>query len=272
MKFPIKKRDHDRFVHKYPSADLKIARKFAKKVYAELGDFCVALVLFGSSARGERGKHGDIDILVMIDDIHVQVTRDIVETYRIIIGKAIADVDPKRLHVQTMEWSAFWEYIRAGDPVAINILRDSIALIDIGFFDPLQILLKSGRIRPTAEAVWTYYSMAPASLSRAKTHIDMGIVDLYWAAIDAAHAALMSIGEIPVSPSHVPEAINEKLVKPGYVTKREADIMKHLYEVSKKILHREASGFDGKTYDRYRKLSGEFVHSMKKFIESRRIK
>ena len=128
------------FEHKYNPADLKIARKFANKVYKELGDFVVALTMFGSTARGERHKHGDIDILVIIDDIHVRLNREIVETYRIIIAKAAADVDSKRLHVQTMAWSSFWEYVRVGDPVAINVLRDSIALIDIGFFDPLQIL------------------------------------------------------------------------------------------------------------------------------------
>jgi len=193
MKFPIKTRANYK---KYPEKELKIARKFAKKVYRELGDFVVALTLFGSSARGERHKHGDIDILLIVDDIHVKLNKEIIETYRIIIAKAVADVDPVRLHIQTMEWSAFWEYVRAGDPVAINILRDSIALIDTGFFDPLQILLSSGRIRPTAEAIWTYYAMAPASLNRAKSHIDMGIVDLYWAAVDAAHAALMTLGEI----------------------------------------------------------------------------
>lgn len=269
MKFPIKSRGHKR--QKYPEKELKIARKFAKKVYNELGDFVVALSLFGSSARGERAKHGDIDILIIVDDVHVQLTRELVETYRIIIAKAATDVDPNRLHVQTMQWTAFWEYIRAGDPVAINILRDSIALIDIGFFDPMQILLSSGRIRPTPEAIWTYYSMAPSSLTRAQTHIDMGIVDLYWAAVDSAHAALMAIGEIPISPSHVPDEIQKKLVAPGYIHKRYADIMKHLYIVSKKILKRESTGFDGKTYDRYRKLSAEFVDTMKKFIESRRV-
>lgn len=268
MKFPLEGRFPSR---KYPEQELKIARKFARKVYRELGDFVVALTMFGSSARGERKKHGDIDVLIIIDDIHIKLNREVVETYRIIIAKAAADVDPKRLHVQTMEWSAFWEYVRAGDPVAINILRDSIALIDTGFFDPLQILLASGRIRPSAEAIWTYYAMAPASLNRSKQHIDMAIVDLYWAAIDAAHAALMTIGEIPVSPSHVPKAIKEKLVAPGYTNQRYADIMKHLYEISKKILHRESAGFDGKTYDRYRKLSAEFVDEMRKLIEKRKI-
>lgn len=257
------------FEHKYNPADLKIARKFASKVYKELGDFVVALTMFGSSARGMHGKHSDIDILIIVDDIHVNLNREIVETYRIILAKAAADVDPKRLHIQTMAWSAFWEYVRAGDPVAMNVLRDSVALIDIGFFDPLQILLNSGRIRPTQEAIWTYFAMAPASVERSVTHIDMAIVDLYWAAIDSAHAALMSLGEIPPSPSHVADMIQEKMVQPGHVTKRYAEIMRHLFEVSKRILHRQISHLEGKDYDRYKHLADDFVKTMRKFIEKR---
>lgn len=259
------------FEHKYNPADLKIARKFAEKVYQELGDFVVALTLFGSSARGEHHKHGDIDVLIIVDDIHVKLNREIVETYRIIIAKAAADVDPRRLHVQTMSWSAFWEYVRSGDPVAMNVLRDSVALIDIGFFDPLQILLSSGRIRPTPEAIWTYFAMAPAALQRSQTHVDMAIVDLYWSAIDASHAALMSLGEIPPSPSHVADMIMEKMVQPGWVKKKYADIMRHLYEVSKRILHREIANLDGKDYDRYRRLTDDFVKTMRKFIEKRHV-
>jgi predicted nucleotidyltransferase/uncharacterized protein (UPF0332 family) len=260
------------FEHKYNPADLKIARKFANKIYKELGDFVVALTMFGSTARGERHKHGDIDILIIIDDIHVVLNREIVETYRIIIAKAAADISPKRLHVQTMAWSSFWEYVRVGDPVAMNVLRDSIALIDIGFFDPLQILLTSGRIRPTLESVWTYFAMAPASIQKSQTHIDMSIVDLYWAAIDASHAALMALGEIPESPSHVADMIQEKMVKPGHVKKKYADIMRHLYEISKRILHRQASNLDGRDYDHYRRLTDDFVKTMRKFIEKRHAK
>ena len=161
--------------------------------------------------------------------------------------------------------------MRAGDPVAMNILRDSIALIDIGFFDPLQILLSSGRIRPTPEAIWTYFAMAPAAIQRSQTHIDMSIVDLYWASIDASHAALMSLGEIPPSPSHVADLIEEKMVQPGYVKKRYADIMRHLYEVSKRILHRQIANLDGRDYDRYRRLTDDFVKTMRKFIEKRHV-
>lgn len=265
MKFKIPKRSAA-FEKKYPREALKIARKFAKKVYKELGDFVVALTLFGSSARGESGRKGDIDIIIIIDDVHVELTRELVETYRIIIAKCVADVDPKRLHVQTVNLTTFWEYVRAGDPVAINILRDSIALIDIGFFDPLQILLFNGRIRPTQESVWTYFSMAPASIHRAETKMDLAVIDLYWAVIDAAHAALMSIGEIPPSPAHVAELMEEKMVKPGYLDEKYVHIMRHMYEISKRIMHRQIHGISGERYDKYKRLAEQFVTRMRRFI------
>jgi uncharacterized protein (UPF0332 family)/predicted nucleotidyltransferase len=270
MKFSIKKIDRQKdFSHKYPISDISIARKFAKLVRKELGDFVMALALFGSSARGERQSR-DIDILIIIDDVHLELNREVVQTYRIILAKLIAEVSPERLHVQTMNWTTFWEYVRAGDPVAINILRDSIALIDTGFFDPLQTLLFQGRIRPSHESIWTYYSLAPASLQRAKANIDMAVIDLYWAVIDSAHAALMSIGEIPPSPAHVADMIKKKLVEPGHIDERYAYIMEHMYDVSKKIMHREVASVDGKTYDKYVRLAHEFVNEMKKFIEKKK--
>ncbi len=265
MKIKIPRRT-SKFSKKYPQSDLATARKFGKKVYKEMGTFIVALALFGSSARGNK-KAGDIDIIVIIDDVHVELNRELVETYRIIMARCISAVDPKRLHVQTVNLTTFWEYVRSGDPVAINILRDSIAILDTGFFDPLQILLFNGRIRPTHEAVWTYYAMAPASLERAATKIDLAVIDLYWAVIDAAHAALMAIGEIPPSPSHVADMMEEKLVKPGYMTHRYATIMRHMYEVSRRVMHRQAHGITGEKYDQYRRLAEIFVHAMNRFIK-----
>ena len=108
--------------------------------------------------------------------------------------------------------------------------------------------------------------MAYSSLNRAKSGMDNAIVDLYWATIDAAHAALMSVGEVPTSPSAVADMIDEKLVKQRYVSKKYSDIMRHMYEVSKRIMKREVSNLDGKTYDRYLKHAEDFVDAMKKVV------
>ncbi len=269
MQFRVKRRIQD-FTKNYNEEELRIARIFAKKVYDEIGTLVQALILFGSSARTQVIKSRDIDVLILVDDVHIELTPEVVETYRIIIAKIIGDTDQERLHVQSMKLSTFWEYVRAGDPVAINILRDGVALIDTGFFDPLQALLDEGRIRPSKESIWNYYSLAAASQSRAEQHILTAIIDLYWAAIDAAHAALMILGEVPPTPSHVADVIEEKMVEPRIIEKKYANIMRELYLVSKKIIGREVRQYSGKDYDRFKVMADDFVNRMKIYIEKRK--
>ncbi len=271
MKFNIKKnRPSDKKLESYPKTNALIAKKFSQAIYKELGDFIAGLVLFGSSIT-KPIKSSDIDILIIIDDVNMQLSKEIVQTYRIILAKTVANISPEKLHIQTMTWTSFWEYVRAGDPVAINILRDGIALIDHGFFDPLKKLLINGRIRPSDESVWTYYSLAPASLQRAKARMDMAVVDLYWAMIDSAHAALMSLGEIPPSPSHVADMVHEKIVQAGLADEEYTDIARKLYVISKKIIHKEISEINGQQYDYYKDLAEKFTKKMKKIIEKREL-
>ena len=266
MKFQVEKREQKN-IEKYYSKDVETARKFARMMYQELGTFIRGLVLFGSTTKTPASPKKDIDILVILDDVRVNFSKELVETYRIITEKVASNVDPQRLHIQSMKLSSFWEYVRAGDPVAINILRSGVALIDTGFFDPLQILLDQGRIRPSEEAIFTYFTMAPASLNRSQQHLLTAVVDLYWAAIDAAHAALMKSGEIPPSPEHVADLLERKLVKEGHINKKYADVMRELYTLFKKIVHRDIQSLSGKEYDRYFELTQTFVKGMQKYIE-----
>lgn len=269
MEFKIEKRERQTELQ-FPDKEFNIAREFAKKVYQEFGTFIKALILFGSTVKGKLAKEGDIDVLVIIDDVSVNLTRGLTQTYRIIIEKILADMpDSERLHVQSMRFTSWWEYVRAGDPVAINVLRYGISLIDTGVFDPLQALLDNGRIRPTKEAIHTYFVMAPASLHRAKDHLLSAMVDLYWAAVDAAHAALMSLGEIPPNPDHVAEMLEKKMVKKGLLKKRYADTMHKNYVTFKKIIHRDIKEIDGADYDKYRKETILFVNEIKKFLDKR---
>lgn len=266
MHFNVKERDQKN-LSLYLNEDIELARKFAKILYKEFGRFISGLVLFGSAAKNVPNPTRDIDILVILDDVRIRFSKELVETYRIIAEKAIAATDPKRFHVQSMKLTAFWEYVRAGDPVAINILRSGVALIDTGFFDPLQALLDQGRIRPSEESVWTYFTMAPASLHRSEQHLLTATVDLYWATIDAAHAALMIAGEIPPSPDHVADMLESALVKRGYISKKSTTIMRDLYKLFKGITHRDIKMISGKEYDDYHKKAQAFVDEMKYFIE-----
>ncbi len=249
---------------KYHEKDVDIAASFAKKVYKELTNLVKAIVVFGSSARREGEKSADVDVLIVIDDVRVELTPELLETYKIIVDKQILDTS-RRLHVITLKFTSFWEYVRAGDPVAINILRDGLALVDSGFFDPLQALLYRGRIRPSPESVNNYYARAPATLNNSNWHILQATVDLYWAVIDSAHAALMSLGHIPPSPNHVPDLL-EEIHQKGKLEEKYVITMRKFYKLMKSITHRELGVVTGAEYDVYRREAEEFVKRMGKFF------
>ena len=212
MKFVVKqKKLHDNIVN-YPNTDVTIAKSFARRLHNEFGDFLKVAVLFGSTARNQAVERSDIDVLIVVDDLSIRMTKEVIEAYKLIVEKTIGKVST-RLHVTSLTLTSFWEYARAGDPVAINILRDGVALIDIGIFEPLQALLIQGRIRPTTESIWSYFGRSPRTLINSQWHIMQATLDLYWAVIDSAHAALMKTGEIPPSPDHVADLLEEKLVK-----------------------------------------------------------
>lgn len=256
---------------KIPKNKIHISRVFTENIHKEFGNFISAVILFGSTARNlQRAK--DIDILIVLDDVRVKFTRELTETYRILTEKAMARASPNNpqlLHVQSMTLTSFWEYVRAGDPVAINILRDGIALIDSGFFSPLQLLLREGRIRPSEEAVHNYYTMASSSILRSKQNMLNATLDLYWATIDAAHAALMTQGEVPPSPSHITEVFHKRLVRTNIIPKKYEHILQTMYALSRKITHREIREITGKDYDKYRKMTDDFVKAIKRFLEKR---
>jgi len=275
MEFKVKQRRHPNTA-RYPTADYQCAEKFSLAIRKELGDFVKAIVLFGSAARAT--EHGlkpdkslhehDIDVLIIINDLTMVLTQEVTEAYRVITENTAAKIS-RRLHITTMKLTSFWDYMRNGDPVAVNMLRDGVPLHDVGIFEPLQMLLFQGRIRPTKESIWNYYARAPATLANANWHILQAALDLYWAVIDAAHAALMKVGEIPPSPSHVADLLEQRLVKPGLIAKRYADAMRFFYELSRKITHREIRDIPGKKFDEYRTLAEDFVNAMKKVIEGR---
>ncbi len=269
MQFKVEKRPREKPPEfSVPENSFDTARNFSKIVYKEFGDFIKAIVLFGSVAKKSNNPK-DIDILIIIDDVKFKFSAELVEAYRLIVEKAVADTDRQRLHIQSMKFSNFWEYMRAGDPVAVNILRYGIALVDTGFIDPLQMLLDQGRIRPSKEAIQTYFAMAPASLGRANNHLLQATVDLYWAVIDASHAALMKYGEVPPSPEHVAELMEKTLIPKRQISRKSVNTIRTMYKVFKSVVNREVNNISSADYERYKKISETFVKEIKKYIEKK---
>ncbi|MBI4739719.1 nucleotidyltransferase domain-containing protein [Candidatus Woesearchaeota archaeon] len=254
-------------IEKYLKEEYDIAYKFSQEMYKEFGRFVACTALFGSAAKPQARKEvGDIDVLVVVDDLKLRMNEEVVEVYRVITDKIVAQTS-RKLHITSLKLTAFWEYVRAGDPIVINILRDGVSLIDNNLFDPLQVLLRQGRIRPSEESIWNYFTRAPVTIHNSKWHIMQAALDLYWAVIDSAHAVLMRMGEVPPSPEHVADLLEEKLVKRNLLEREYAQTMREFYKLQKMITHREIKEISGQEYDTYLHHAQKFIARMNELVE-----
>lgn len=255
---------------KYSEAEFNTAEKFAIELKKEFTFMIKSVILFGSVTRPESNSK-DIDILVVMDDLSTPLNPETIEAYRIIQQKIINSISPA-LHVMNLKLTTWWEYCRIGDPIAINIIRDGVALIDDGFFDPLQNLLLNGRIRPTHEAISMYMMKAPKSLHNSNWHILQATTDLYWACIDASHAALMALGNMPPTPEHINDLVQQKLIKPKLISPKFSKTMEKLYNLYKDIEHKNIKTITGLQFDQLFKEAEAYVEELYKFTETKILK
>lgn len=264
MKFNIDKVENPNKEH-YSKHDSDVAFSLATKVVKEFGTFIKTVALFGSTARNDENSH-DIDILIIVDDVSIKLSPEMTESYKIILEKIIVETS-KKLHVTTLKMTNFWDYVRKGDPLGLNILRDGVALYDIGLFEPLRELLAEGRIAPSQETINIYTNKAITSMFNSRNHVIRATLDLYWAVIDISHAVLMQEGVLPQSPAKVADKLDEVLVKSKKLEAKYTTIMRKFYQVSREIVHNEKSLVTGQEYDRYLKEAQIYVDRMKKLLK-----
>lgn len=242
-------------------SDRDIAMDFAGQLYKKFRDIIKAIALFGSVPKEQAVKKSDIDIIVVIDDCTVNWDEELIAWYREELAKLIAAQKYKKeLHVNTVTLTAFWEEIRAGEPLVINILRYGEPLIDLGgFFEPLKVMLAKGRIRPSPEAIFITMQRSGQHLGRANAHILNSVEGFYWAMVDASHAALMAMNIVPPSPENLLELLNENLVNKKLLDKDYAEFYESVRKKSKEILHSETNKISGKELEEMQRKSGDFV-------------
>lgn len=248
--------------------DYKIAYDFAAKVYKQFGPVVLSVVLFGSAAKGTPKPESDIDLIIVIDNVSMVWDEEVVSWYREELFKIIkSDPNRDKLHINTVTLSAFWDNVKAGDPAIINMLRYGVALLDLGFFEPLKYLLIQGRIRPTPEAVFTVLTRVPMHMLRARIKTLSALDDLHWAMVDSAHAALMIKNQTPPSPEHVPALLMEVFVKNKKLDKHYVDWFVELYTIAHDIKNHRIHHISGEDYEKWYKRANEFTKVMEKLAK-----
>ncbi|MEA3329442.1 MAG: nucleotidyltransferase domain-containing protein [Nanoarchaeota archaeon] len=251
------------------AGEREIAADFAMKVYEKFDQMIKSVVLFGSSAKRVSTPDSDIDIIIIIDDVGVRWDQELIAWYREEIGKLIK-TNPyrKSLHINSVKLSTWWEDLMRGDPVVINVLRYGDALIDFGgFFNPLRVLLKEGKIRSTPESIYTLLQRAPGHMTRAKQSM-LAVVDgLYWTMVDSAHAALIAAKVMPSSPETIPEILTETFVKTKKLNRKYVDYYSEIHSVAKEIVHGKLTSIKGKEIDDWFRKADSFLGEMARLVD-----
>lgn len=246
-----------------------IAMDFATKVYKEFENMVKSIVLFGSSVKMDLNDKSDIDIIVLLDDVSIKFDEELISWYRKRLSLLLNQNKYERpLHVNTVRLSTWWGDLIKGDPVVLNVLRYGEALIDFGgFFNPLRILLKEGKIKSTPESIYTLLERAPMHLTRAKGAM-LAVVDgIYWSMVDSAHAVLIAANIMPASPEHVPDVLTQHFVNNKLLDKKYVRYYEVAHDLAKEIVHGKKTVVEGKYLDELFKISEEFLKEMAKLVE-----
>ena len=251
------------------AGEREIAQDFAMKTYEKFDQMIKSVVLFGSSAKRIAVPGSDIDVIIIIDDVSIRWDEELIAWYREELGKIIvANPYRKALHVNSVKLSTWWDDMMRGDPVVINVLRYGDALIDFGgFFAPLRILLKEGKIRPTPESIYTLLQRAPGHMTRARQSMVAVLDGLYWTMVDSAHAALISAGVMPASPEEIGDVLMKAFVDKKILNKKYVKYYEEVHEATKAIAHGERTRVKGKDLDEWFMMTDDFLGEMARLVD-----
>ncbi len=216
-----------------------LLRKFEKYV--------TAYVIGGSLVRGTAGKDSDVDVFVVIDDTDVKrmprlelldKLKGIVYDY---IREATALAGVKNiLSPQVYLLTDFWQSVKDAHPVMFTFIRDGIPLYDRGTFLPWKLLLKMGKIKPSAEAIDLYMKQGEQTEEMVKRRMIDAMIDIYYGVLTPTQALIMLAGMAPPTHKETPKMFKEiffdkeKMVDKKYVKIIEKDVdMFRQYEYGK---------------------------------------
>src|SRR3989344_4811374 len=255
----------------YPKfhTEKETAMDFATKIQRKFDHLIKATVLFGSQVSGEAKPGSDIDIVIIIDDAAINWDMELTAWYREELEKLISAQNYVRdLHINTIRLTKWWRDLMHGDPVVLNIVRQGQVLIDIGvFFNPIKALMIQGKIHSTPEAVYAALQRSPQHLIRSKMALLGAIEGVYWCMVEAAQAALITLGKLPPSPEHVTKMLHESFVETGVLKSEFVKWYHNIYMLHKQIAHGEVRFVKAQEVELWQERAETFMKKMVELID-----
>lgn len=224
-----------------------------------------AIWIFGSAAREEKTPF-DIDMLLLYDDTRRIAEAELNEMKRD-VSRVEQNLREKKLNVHFQSpkpLSLWWDMLRSGNPLAYTAMRDALVIYDpAGYVEPLQILLKEGRLAGSKEAAEELLGKAPKKLELARRiFLEEIITDLMGAMTEASHAVLMFAGVAPPAAKNVRTELRERFVKSGLLEESWVRDYEDFFDFTSKIEHGEVTRVTGEEIDRRLERVANFIHRL----------
>ena len=254
---------------------VKIAEVHKNMVLKKFEKYIVSYVLAGSLVQGRATKTSDIDVWIVIDDTDVKkMTRaELKDKLRaIIIGMGIEAGDitgiRNKLNIQVYILTDFWDSLKEANPIIFTLLRDGVPFYDRGVFMPWKLLLKMGKIKPSAEAIDMFMSSGDQMMRRVEFKLkDIGMEDIYYALLTPSQAALMLYGVAPPAPRETAELMREIFVKKEKLMEDKfIKILENIIQVRKDIEHGVKKGLTGKEVDELSADADKYLKRLKRLF------
>ncbi len=202
--------------------------------------------------------------IVLLDDLNNTLTNNTVNDLKIKISETCYKTGIE-IGFHLMLASDIWKHYKEKSEQVQEILRNSYVVQDKGFITPLQDLFVKGKLRPTKESVLMHMYQAEKNLKNANTHVNSAVVDVYWAVVDTAHAAVMASGQIPPSPEQLGDQL-KILAKEKKINSRCPAIMSEIFGVAKDIIRKRKWEITGKEFDKYLEKAEFFQKEMIDYV------
>jgi uncharacterized protein (UPF0332 family)/predicted nucleotidyltransferase len=254
---------------------IKIAEVHKTMVLKKFEKYIVSYVLAGSLVQGRATKESDIDVWIVIDDTDVKkMTRaELKDKLRaIIIGMGIEAGEitgiKNKINIQVYILTDFWDSLKEANPIIFTLLRDGVPFYDRGVFMPWKLLLRMGKIKPSAEAIDMFMSSGDQMMKRVEFKLkDIGMEDIYYALLTPSQAALMLYGVAPPAPRETAELMKEIFVKKEKLMEEKfVKILENIIQVRKDIEHGTKKGITGKEIDQLLGDADKYLKRLKRLF------
>ncbi len=243
-----------------------LALDFSKDLVKTFGGLIHAVALFGSHTKNRETEKSDVDILIIVDDVK-NVWDDLVKTwYWKKLSEILRRKEYHKIHANTITLTTFWDMVRVGDPLIINILRTGIPIVDSsGIFESLKRLLYMGKIKPTPEAINAIKARIPHHHQSYRYHVLKALESAYWIFVDSAHYMLMTLGFNPPSPEEITSYL-QKLSEKKIIDGLYAKWYKEIYDLIHKISHGEVENVSADVVEEWYIRAKDFSDYMEKVV------